>query len=284
MNGDDFGELSDQYASYSGSVRGRLRHDIVMWGITTHCNPPGRALDVGCGDGEVSIRLAALGWSVDGFDPSEEMIQRAKRRVPADRAGAVQFSVASLEEWAGNVRYDLVCCHGVLMYLPSSVPAIERLASWVKPGGHLSVLTKNGSAVGFREGLKQQYDVAIRLIERGALASPGNLGVQTRGDTVPTLVRYLRDAGLRVADWYGVRIFHDHIPPDRVISEDDYRSALALEWVAAVRSPFRDVAPLVHLMAVSGERSPDDQQSSCDERPGRPVEFERTSNSLAGLG
>jgi len=246
----DFAEVGDQYQGYCGTARGRLRHDMVMRKITELCPRPGRALDIGCGDGEISLRLAALGWRVDAFDESEDMVRRARCRASALPAGIARFDRASLAEVshdAGTAEYDLVCCHGVLMYLPESAPAIRQLALFVKPGGYLSVLTKNGAAVGFREAMKRQYDVAATLIRQAAPASVGHLGVATRGDSAAALEQLLHQAQLSTVGWHGVRIFHDH-ELGWAPSETEYAAALELEWAAAEKSPFRDVAPLIHIL------------------------------------
>lgn len=245
----DVAEVGDRYQGYSDTPRGRLRHDMVMRKIVELCPRPGRALDVGCGDGEISLRLAALGWLVDAFDESEDMIDRARnRQLNSSRPGSVSFGVATLSGLAnGNVSgYDLVCCHGVLMYLPESGHAIHQLAGFVKPGGYLSVLTKNGAAVGFREAMKRQYDLAALLIQGGQSTSMGHLGVVTRGDSAAALEQLLRQAHLTTVAWQGVRIFHDH-EVGWAPSETEYTAALELEWAAAERSPFRDVAPLIHI-------------------------------------
>lgn len=178
------------------------------------------------------------------------MVRRAQCRAPALRAGRVRFGNASLAELfraAGTAEYDLVCCHGVLMYLPESGPAIRQLAAFVKPAGYLSVLTKNGAAVGFREAMKRQYDVAATLIRQAAPASVGHLGIATRGDSAAALEQLLQQAQLLTLAWHGVRIFHDH-EAGWAPSETEYAAALELEWAAAEKSPFRDVAPLIHIV------------------------------------
>jgi len=40
--------------------------------------------------------------------------------------------------------YDLVCCHGVSMYLPSLSELVESLVAAVRPGGLISLLTQPG--------------------------------------------------------------------------------------------------------------------------------------------
>lgn len=99
---------------------------------------PGRALDVGCGEGADAIWLAGRGWQVSALDPSEVALQRAQQ---AAADAGVQISW-----WLGNLAeadlpqeaFDLVS----VMYavLPLDDDPVRQLASLVAPGGTLLVV------------------------------------------------------------------------------------------------------------------------------------------------
>lgn len=67
-------------ARWSGRPNGRLLAEVASL-------PPGRALDVGCGEGADAIWLARNGWTVIAADISEVAVTRA--REAAELAGAV---------------------------------------------------------------------------------------------------------------------------------------------------------------------------------------------------
>jgi SAM-dependent methyltransferase len=102
--------------------------------------PPGRALDLACGEGQNAIWLASLGWDVTGVDYSEVAIAKANAR--AERDGiAVQFTSADLVEYEpGRAAYDLV----LVLYL--HIPSAQRGAVHAKasaalaPGGTFLLL------------------------------------------------------------------------------------------------------------------------------------------------
>jgi SAM-dependent methyltransferase len=102
--------------------------------------PPGRALDLACGEGQNAIWLASLGWDVTGVDYSEVAIAKAKAR--AERDGVVvEFTCADLVEYeAGRAAYDLV----LVLYL--HIPSARRGAVHAKacaalaPGGTFLLL------------------------------------------------------------------------------------------------------------------------------------------------
>ena len=54
-----------------------------------------RVLEVGCGDGRLTVPVAQRAASVLAFDPDEEAVDAARQAFPAELAGRVTFAVAS---------------------------------------------------------------------------------------------------------------------------------------------------------------------------------------------
>ena len=102
---------------------------------------PGRALDVGCGEGGDAVWLAGRGWQVTGLDPSAVALDRARH---ASEAAGVEVSwvLGSLEE-ASEVDlpdggFDLVIAFYAALFRDTDpVPALARR---VAPGGTLLVV------------------------------------------------------------------------------------------------------------------------------------------------
>ena len=99
--------------------------------------PPGRALDVACGEGADAVWLARRGWRVTALDVSGVALERARRH--ADDAGVeVEWVHAGLVEAglpAGG--FDLVSAqYPVLRKTPDAV-AERVLTGLVAPGGTL---------------------------------------------------------------------------------------------------------------------------------------------------
>ena len=101
---------------------------------TVEARKPGRALDIGMGQGRNSVFLAMKGWDVTGFDISDEGLAVARKN--AQRAGVKLNAIHVAEEDFdyGTDQWDLI----VLVYGPfpvTSAAYVERLRKAMKPGG-----------------------------------------------------------------------------------------------------------------------------------------------------
>ncbi|GEM_PF-1657909 len=101
--------------------------------------PPGRALDLGAGEGTDSIRLALLGYEVDAVEVSS--VAAGKICSFARAAGArVNVIVADAGTYRPASRYDVVICNGVLHYIEDKEPVLRAMQEATADGG-LNVLS-----------------------------------------------------------------------------------------------------------------------------------------------
>jgi SAM-dependent methyltransferase len=228
-----------------GTLRQVVRQELVTRQLVRHLPAgPARVLDVGCGQGTQSLRLARLGHDVTGLDASETLL--------ADLAGTgVRTIVGDVRDVAGLCEpgtFDVVLCHGVLMYFPDPEPLLGELAAMVAPGGLLALLVRNGDGLAMRPGLLGDWATASRAFDGAAYDN--RIGVAARADRVADLTASLAGHGLTLDTWYGVRIFTDTAPDDAPLPDDDALAALLeCEERAGATDPYRGVAALAHLMA-----------------------------------
>jgi SAM-dependent methyltransferase len=90
---------------------------------------PGKALDVGMGNGRNSLFLARKGWDVTGVDLSDRAVEQARQE--ALRAGVAYTAVAAdLDQFDfGKNRWDLI----VLIFTPDRWT--EKICDGLRPGG-----------------------------------------------------------------------------------------------------------------------------------------------------
>lgn len=135
----DFWE--ERYAGADAVWSGRANEALVA---TAGPLPPGRALDLGCGEGGDALWLAGAGWQVLGVDISPTAVTRARDAAAAaglapDRA---RFQVADLATWEPTEEFDLVTAS--FLHSPVALPREQILRSasrHVVRGGHLLVIT-----------------------------------------------------------------------------------------------------------------------------------------------
>jgi SAM-dependent methyltransferase len=117
-------------ARWSGRPNGRLVAEVA--GLT-----PGRALDVGCGEGADAIWLAQGGWTVTAIDISDVAVTRA--REAAALAGAVVVWVCGdvLQTPFPAGSFDLVSLQYPALPKAAGEAAVRALLGTVRPGGLL---------------------------------------------------------------------------------------------------------------------------------------------------
>ena len=102
--------------------------------------PPGRALDLGCGEGRNAVWLAMRGWRVTGVDFSA--VGLAKARALAERSGAtvdwVEADLLNYEPPMGTIDLVLVA----YLHLPADERRVvlRRAAAALAQGGMLLVI------------------------------------------------------------------------------------------------------------------------------------------------
>jgi SAM-dependent methyltransferase len=199
--------------------------------------------------------MARNGYEVTGIDLSAELLDTAKELAAGELPtvmSRLRFERRDLlaldEQFMGN--FDVVCCHGVLMYVPSLESAISAVVAAARPGGLVSVLTRNRAGIAMRAGMSGRWAAAITGFDSRYYNN--RLGIeQVRADEPGEVDNALNAAGaLRVA-WYGVRLFTDHW--DTVEAPADIDEIVAAEEEAGRRDPYRALCALTHTVAV---RSP----------------------------
>jgi SAM-dependent methyltransferase len=108
--------------------------------------PPGRALELGCGEGADAIWLAAQGWQVTATDISDVALERAAGHArAAGVADRIDFQRHTLGETFPAGTFDLVTAS--YLHSPGDMPREEILrtaAAVVAPGGTLLVIGHAG--------------------------------------------------------------------------------------------------------------------------------------------
>ena len=89
-----------------------------------------RVLDVGCGTGHLTAKIAATGADVLGIDASESMVRQARTNYPR-----LRFEVLDALEMRLEPRFDAAFSNAVLHWITEPEMAASRIFDALKPGG-----------------------------------------------------------------------------------------------------------------------------------------------------
>ncbi|OXY85120.1 class I SAM-dependent methyltransferase [Streptomyces diastatochromogenes] len=171
---------ADAYRDRDMRLAEKLIFPAVLRRLGRSPGPDRLVLDVGCGTGAITARLAGAGeWTVQALDPSADMLDIARADRPHPRVSYRLFDGRTLP-WLADDSVDGAVCG--LVYCTD--PDDDRLAALtaeihrvLRPGTPYLLADLNPAATG----------VGFSTLRHG---EPGAL--YTDGDTVPTRLR-LRD-------------------------------------------------------------------------------------------
>jgi SAM-dependent methyltransferase len=115
-------------AMWSGRPNGRLLAEVS--GLT-----PGRALDVGCGEGADAIWLARSGWTVTAIDISDVAILRAREAARLSGVAVEWVRGDALQTPFPAGSFDLVSMQYPALPKAAGEAAVRALLDTVRPGG-----------------------------------------------------------------------------------------------------------------------------------------------------
>jgi SAM-dependent methyltransferase len=179
----------------------------------------GRVLEVGCGHGALTRRVAARAESVLALDLSPEMVRVARARSAA--WPNVEYCVADVAETElPDAAFDVVLSAATLHHLPLA-PTVRRLAGCVRPGGRL-VIQDVVTRPGLRHLPANALGFAVRLLSGRRRATPlaALYDEHGRGE------RYLRPDE-------AVRSYRELLPGARVVHHLEWRYTMVWERPAS---------------------------------------------------
>ncbi|WP_185092506.1 methyltransferase domain-containing protein [Streptomyces sp. 840.1] len=246
-----------------GGLRNTVRQELVARQLDEQIAarfPVGqrlRILDVGTGQGTQALRLARAGHTVTGLESDAGMLRTAREALAGEPEG-IRERVRLIE---GNGQdtgvhflpgsFDVVLCHGVLMYVQAPDAMVAGLARMLAPGGLLSLLVRNADALAMRAGTAGDWDTALASFDTDRYTN--RLGVSVRADRLDALTATLAGIAAPLHAWYGVRVFTDNVRNDVALPPAaELERVLAAEDRAGRTDPYRRVAALLHLCGVRG--------------------------------
>jgi len=139
-------------------------------------------LDVACGNGAFSRRMAQLGARVVAFDCSPNFVERAKART-TQHADRIEYSVMDATDserllTLGRRRFDAAVCTMALMDMATIDPLMSALSQLLKTGGRFvwavmhPCFNHSGATMMMEEEYKNGELVAVHSVKVSAYIHP----------------------------------------------------------------------------------------------------------------
>lgn len=173
------GNYYDKYRTRNPLARALMQGFLRAFDrLAAQAGTAGRALEIGCGEGELSMRLARAGWQVSACDIAEAAVEEARVRITAS---GLDIALACRDIASCRDAYppqDLLVCCEVLEHLDDPAAGLDVLAALSR--GHVLVSVP-------REPLWRALNMA-RGRYLGALGNtPGHIQHWSRGAFIALL-------------------------------------------------------------------------------------------------
>ena len=137
------GPLFDAWLRYRNLIESAMR-PVGEAAFTLHPPPSGgRCLDVGCGLGDTTFRLAELvgsGGSAHGVDVAPRMIGVAQADLERAATANVSFAIADVEADDLGGPYDYAFGRCGVMFFAHPVPAFRNVCRHLEPGSIINLI------------------------------------------------------------------------------------------------------------------------------------------------
>ncbi len=103
----------------------------------------GRLVDLGCGPGDICLRIAGLlpGWRIVGLDAGPNMLALAGEAVAAaDRGERIELVQARLPEHGLDGLFNAVVSNSLLHHLPEPMTLWHAVAELAAPGAYVQIM------------------------------------------------------------------------------------------------------------------------------------------------
>lgn len=179
------GYLYTRNSNYSAGISTKRQTAEIIRLIRSNFPEKIRILDIGCGDGILTIDEAAglIPATVTGFDPAGLAIGKARQSIPGKLSKFVSFEVGDVYSMSKKYRrhqYDLGILRGVIHHLDHPEAAIAEVSGILDA---VLVLEPNG------------YNPVLKVIEK---VSPYHRNHHERSYRLPVLHKWFLRYGFKV--------------------------------------------------------------------------------------
>lgn len=169
----------------------QYRFDYVTEMVPSVNNGIFRALDVGCGAGQMIPILATKGYEVHAIDVSQNMVDLAKQEAERSNVDAkIQIGDCEYLDYPDNY-FDVYVAMGVIEYMDDDLPMLKEIQRVLKPGSIAIVTARNilSPHVRWRTFYRKYVNVFLKNLIRPLFGRPAQTYVAISKEHFPKKFR-----------------------------------------------------------------------------------------------
>ncbi|HEY6008211.1 MAG TPA: class I SAM-dependent methyltransferase [Geobacteraceae bacterium] len=208
---DDVERFSDLERGHEAAMDSPLAMELIAAAAAATTPGARRALDVGCGGGNYALKLLQKlpGLELTLLDLSGAMLKRARVRVTAAGAGAVETVQGDVRTISPAGRYDIIVASAVLHHLREEEEwrqVFRRLYQALEPGGSFWIYDLLAHDISAVEELMQQRH-GDHLVALRDEAYREQVFTRIREDDTPRSLQFQLDL-LRETGFSSIDVLH----------------------------------------------------------------------------
>jgi phosphoribosylformimino-5-aminoimidazole carboxamide ribonucleotide (ProFAR) isomerase/protein-L-isoaspartate O-methyltransferase len=242
----------------------RLRRALTRRFLAEHLSKTDglRVLDAGGGNGIDSIALAEAGAHITVVDRSAAMLQDLDATAEAaglqHRVSAHKLDIREISTQFDKHAFDLLICHNVIQYSSEWEAMLESMLAPLRSGGRLSLVVRNWFAEPYRINIDEQDAGELPAMFERVRGPSRVFDTDVLFFSAPFLLDWFSSRGYEILAHNGLLCRHAELP----LAESPGAEQLVLEKLEALesmmgqRSPYRDTARYVQIIARKRFRPP----------------------------
>ncbi|MFW6172687.1 MAG: class I SAM-dependent methyltransferase [Elusimicrobiota bacterium] len=238
-------KIAEKYLKYCSSPWGRFRQKVIFSQLTPFLKTNKKVLDLGCGPGFLTTKIAKNCKEIIAVDHNEMMLKELrnkKKEMELENLTIIKEDALNfLEGCKFKEKFDLVICHNLLEYIDDKKKFLTLIGKNCNSEALISLITQNYHGE-LLLNAKNNNKKQLALLIGKKIYKSNNFQKKIKIYTPKELKCMIRKLNWNLEKWLGVGVFLT--PSINNFSGKD----LSLEMKLSQRSPYRDQALLMHFI------------------------------------
>lgn len=254
-----FNEHVSQWQAYVESPLGAIRQKLVRFVLEKYVTEIGKfnsILDAGCGLADTAVLWLKRDCQLFLCDYAPAMLDVARENLLSrypEREGQLHFIETPVEELTERFEpdmFDLILCHTLLEYTNNAQDTLDSLSVLLKSGGLFSCMVVNCYSEAWQLAIRKHDPVKATAVLEKKLFSAGLFqDVRKRTFSFAEVREMLNRSGFQSIGEFGLRIFSDFYPEEKLKEQNFYNEVIELERQAIDKDPYRQMCRYIHIIA-----------------------------------